>query len=302
MPVPETIELGRGVAVEIRATTADDADALCAFYERFSQRDRYLRFFSAFTPSATWCRSWATVADRGGFGLIAIAHGPDGDEVIAEAGYALQSDGDAELAVAVVPEWRGWLGSYLVELLVQQAARSDIKNLQAEVLLENRPMLALLRHRGAADREHPGGVVRMSIGTVGDLPDWPSAESRRKLLVATGSGRWSGERDAADQGWATTMCRGPSRRGRGGCPVVRGEACPLADGADAIVVMLDPAADETASLVAALRRRRPGIPILAVPPDEGSGELPDGCVAVGATGSETFARVLSLVGMSPESG
>ncbi len=80
--------------------------------------------------------------------------------------------------------------------------------------------------------------------------------------------------------------------------MLRGERCPLADGADAIVVMLDPAEDVTERLVSALREQQPGTAILAVPQGE-EHSVPDGCVEVGATGSETFARVLSVVGMSP---
>ena len=295
----EIIDAGRGRTVEIRPTTGADAEALRRFYEPFSIEDRHRRFLSAFVPTEQWCRSWATIADRGGFGLIAFAHGVDGDEVIGEAGYALQSDGDGEFAVAVAPAWRGWLGIYLVDRLARHAAASGVANLQAEVLLENRPMLAILRHRGAVDLEHPGSVVRMSIGTTGDVPSWPPAESRRKLLVSSASGRWSGEDDALAAGWATAMCRGPNRRGGGGCPVLRGERCPLADGADAIVVLLDPDECTTGRLVAALREQRPGTPILAVPDDRGDRD-PESCVDVGATGRETFARVLSLVGTSPD--
>lgn len=297
----EIIQAGKGRTVEIRPTTAADAEALQALYARFSVEDRHRRFLSAFVPTTAWCASWASIADRGGFGLIAFAHGPDGDEVIAEAGYALQDDGDGEFAVAVAPAWRGWVGIYLVDRLVRHAAAAGIKNLQAEVLLENRPMLAILRHRGAVDLEHPNGVVRSSIGATGDVPTWPPAEQRPKLLIATTSGRWSGEPDADDAGWATAMCRGPERRGSGGCPVLRGERCPLADGADAIVVMLEPGDPTTDQLIASLREQQPGTPILAVP-HAGGTRGPDGCIDVGATGAETFATVLSLVGMSPDGG
>jgi len=301
MPDGEAIDIGKGRTVEIRPTTAADADAIKALYEPFSLEDRHRRFLSAFNPTPAWCASWATVGDRGGFGLIAVAHSAEGDEVIGEAGYALQSDGDAEFAVAVAPAWRGWLGIYLVDRLVRHAAESGIENLQAEVLLDNRPMLAILRHRGAVDLEHPDSVVRVSIGVLGDVPSWPPAETRRKLLVASTSGRWSGEQDAADAGWATAMCRGPNRRGSDGCPVLRGERCPLADRADAIVVMLDPDDDTTGQLVASLRDQQAGTPILAASPTTGE-QLPEGCVEVDATGSETFATVLALVGMSPVAG
>jgi hypothetical protein len=285
--------------MEIRPTTVDDAERLAAVYGALSTSDRYRRFFTAFEPDLDFCRSWASVGERGGFGVIAVVRTADGgrEEVAGEAGYALRPDGDGDLAVTVAPEWRGWLGAYLVDLLARHAAAAGISSLQADVLLENRPMLAVLRHRGAVGLEHPDGTVRLSIGTGRDVPAWPPGESRRRVLVEVPGGRWSGEPAASSAALATALCSGPGRRGHHACPVLEGGRCPLADEADAIVVLLDPADERACRLVELHRERSPGTPVLVreglQPPEDAA------CVTVGPTGEATVEQLLALLGGAP---
>ena len=167
-----------------------------------------------------------------------------------EAGYAMRSDGDGDLAVTVAPNWRGWLGPYLLDVLVRHAAAVGLANLQAEVLLENGPMLSLLSRRDPVAMGHDAGVVRLSIGTTGSGATWPPGEQRPRVLVEVAGRRWSGEQAAEAAGLATAMCAGPAGRGEHGCPVLEGGRCPLADGADAIIVLLDPDDERSAELVA----------------------------------------------------
>lgn len=317
-PFRELIDIGRGRTIEVRETAAGDAQALHGFYAPLSIHDLHRRFFSSWHPTLEWCHDWATVGERGGFGVLAVLHdapaavardadrgegrdgpgvveGAAGGTVIAEAGYAMRSDGDGDLAVTVAPEWRGWLGGYLVDVLVRHASKAGLRNLQAEVLLENRPMLAVLRHRGAVNLEHDNGEVRLTIGTEGSVPTFPVGQQGPKVLVEVGSGRWSGERLANDAGCATAMCGGPDRRARHGCPVLRGERCPLADEADAIVVLFDPADPRTDQLIEAHRRNRPGVPIFVAPRRDDVTPAPEPCIEVGADAAETVDHLLSLL-------
>lgn len=301
-PATEVIDIGRGRTLEIRPTTADDAELIHELYQPMSTDDLHRRFFSAAAPQPKWCRRWASVGERGGHGLIAIVHDGDQHTVIGEAGYALRPDGDGDLAVAVAPGWRGWLGSYLVELLTQHAAAHGIDNLQADVLLENRPMLTILRRRGSVSLEHVDGTVRLTIGTAGYTPSWPPKATGHKLLVAAAGGRWSGERAASQAGCVTAVCSGPSGRTRAGCPVLSGERCPLADDADAIVILLDPDDPRTERLVALHRRQRPGVPIFVSRRFAEAAEIPDGCIVLPTSGSDTVAHVLSMIGSAPQPG
>ncbi len=297
----ESIDIGRDRTLEIRPTTADEAELIYEFYQALSVDDRRRRFFSAFSPPLKWCHDWATVGERGGHGLIAVVHDGDHRLVVGEAGYAVRHDGDGDLAVAVAPAWRGWLGSYLVELLAQHAAAHGIDNLQADVLLENRPMLSILRRRGSINLEQGGGTVRLTIGTVGFVPSWPPKATGHKLLVATPGGRWSGSDAANKAGCVTAVCSGPSGRTRGGCPVLSGEHCSLADNADAIVILLDPDDDRTEQLVALHRERRPGVPIFVSQRIAETAELPAECNELPASGDDSVAHILSMIGSVPQS-
>jgi hypothetical protein len=296
----EMIELADGGRMEVRPTTGEDAARISALYETLSEGDRHRRFFGAFRPHLDWCRQWADVAARGGFGVIAVVH-RDGvpEEVAGEAGYALRDDGDGDLAVTVAPNWRGWLGPYLLDVLVRHAADVGIANLQADVLLENGPMLSVLSRRGPVALGHDSGIVRLSIGTSGPVPSWPPAEARPRVLVEVAGRRWSGEAAAESAGLATAMCAGPSVRRGDGCPVLHGGRCPLADEADAIVVLLDPDDEHSLELVRAHRQQSPGTPVLVrhhTPPSEGVDEL--GCIDVADDGGAVVAQILSLIGRS----
>ncbi len=300
--LPESIELADGGRMEVRSTDAADAERICSLYETLSASDRHRRFFSAFKPGLEWCREWADVGSRGGFGVIAIVHRPgEPDEVAGEAGYALQHDGDGDLAVTVAPTWRGWLGPYLLDLLVRQAAVAGPSNLQADVLLENGPMLSLLKRREPVAMGHDNGVVRLSIGTTGSVPTWPPADRRPRVLVEVAGRRWSGERAAEEAGLATAMCAGPGGRSAHGCPVLEGGRCPLADGADVIIVLLDPNDERSAQLVRAHREQSPGTPVLVRhrSPDIGEPPAPAGCIDIEPDGGAAVAQVLALVGRRP---
>lgn len=293
----ESIELPDGDSIEIRTTRAEDAQAMCELYASLPADDLRLRFFSAFHPGLKWCREWASVADRGGFGVIAVLHDQnvDGehprDRLVAEAGYAMRADGDGDLAVTVAPGQRGWLGSYLVDVLARHAAADGIHNLQAEILLENRPMLRILQHSGAVAFEHACGTVRCSIPTAGAVSGWPPLDHRPRVLVEVAGGRWSGENAAHQAGVNVVLCSGPSRR-RGGCPALNRQRCPLVDDADVIVVALDPDTPEGTELIAHHLERSPDTPVVV---RRGTGSTkPDGCVVVDSFDDDVIGNVLSL--------
>jgi len=301
--------------MSIRTTVAEDAEQISALYGAMGAGDRHRRFFSAFRPHLEWCREWATVGERGGFGVIASvspgvgrgsgglatesgAEGRTDEVVVAEAGYAMRSDGDGDLAITVARGWRGWLGPYLLDVLVRHAAAAGVANLQADVLLENGPMLSLLRRRDPVALGHDDGMVHLSVGTGAPTASWPPDDDRPRVLVEVAGRRWAGERAAERAGLATVMCSGPAGRTHQGCPVLDGGRCPLADDADTIIVLLDPDDERTATLVDAHRRAVPGRPVLvrrSVRDDPGDADA-DGCTEVAGDGEAAVAQVLALIG------
>jgi hypothetical protein len=308
--VVDRFDVADGRVMTVLVTGAGDAERICALYRGLTFDDRRRRFFGAFRPDLEWCEDWATVGERGGHGIVAVVTGAvdadavpsgpvDGEEIAGEAGYAMREDGDGDFAITVADDWRGWLGPYLLDVLIRHAADAGVANLQAEVLLENAPMLSLLRRRDPVSLGHDDGMVRLSVGTVGTVASWPPADDRPKVLVEVAGRRWSGEQAAEDAGLVTAMCSGPAARTRHECPVLRGEPCPLAQDADAIVVLLDPADERTERLVEGHRRMAPGVPVLVRRPtgtDHDAHLDDDMCVDVDPTGAGAVAQVLALIG------
>lgn len=293
------IDLPDGATIEVRPTDSHDAELIRDLYDALPDRDLYRRFFSAYRPDDDWCRSWASVGERGGFGVIALLHHDsdvrNGDpRPIGEAGYALRSDGDGDLAITVAADRRGWLGGYLLDVIVDHAHRSGLANLQADVLVENRQMQSILRHRGAVDLEHDHGTVRLTISTEGFVPSWAPLDPRPRVLVELEGTRWSGERAADRSGLAVAMCSGPSRR-RGGCPVLDGRDCPLVEGADAIVVVRDPADPTTHDLIRAHHESRPSVPVFVRSVDRLPGDLALAVEETPGDVSETVGRLTRAI-------
>jgi hypothetical protein len=262
------LDLGGGRTLTVRPTRPSDVDGLLALFESLSGEDRFRRFFSGFHPRRDFVESWARLAERGGFGIVAVVSGGNGERLVGEAGYTAAPDGRAELAVTVAEDWRGWLGPYLIDVLVGVAAARGVTALEAEVLLENRPMNALLRRRGAVTIERPDWTVaRAMIGTGDDPPPWPPTEGGLRVLVEGSRGRWRGDAAARDAEMAVVGCPGPGQR-RGGCPALAGRPCPLADQADVIVVALPPSDHRAVELLEAHAALHPDVPLATDPTPE----------------------------------
>ena len=150
-----------------------------------------------------------------GFGIVAVVDdGLPGARLVAEVGYVLLANGDAEFGLTVAPDWRGWLGPYLLDVLVGVAAVKGIPNLEADILAENRPMQTVVRRRGAVTMG--GGedftVVRIVIAAASPgRPAWPATPGRHRLLVEAQGGRWAHAADAVRAGFEVLTCGGPDR-------------------------------------------------------------------------------------------
>ena len=186
-----------------------------------------MRFFSGHAPPEDFVEKMTHVAERGGFGLIAVMEEEDGtSRIVGEATYDLLPNGDAELGITVAEKARGWLGPYLLDALVAAAAARGVPNLEADVLVTNRRMLTMLRAWGFAVVEHDPAIVRVAIGTTRRAPSWPGTDERPRLLVEVPGGRWHAEEAARAAGFQVLACPGPML-GWSHCPALRGEPCPL---------------------------------------------------------------------------
>jgi hypothetical protein len=257
------ISLSHGRALVIRPVQPSDVDGLIALYDGLSDDDRYLRFFSLYHPNRPFFERLAAAAERGGYRLVVMLTGERGDEIrmVAEAGYSPCPDGDGELEITVSEGWRGWLGPYLLDALVECAADRGVPNLRADILLTNRAMLAVVRARGYVVSRRPDwSVVSVLIGTSDRPAAWPAGHEKARVLVEAPGGRWPAEEEARAAGLDVLTCPGPSDD-RQRCPVLAGRPCPLAAAADVVVVARPPDDDRWRSLLESHARLHPGIPV-----------------------------------------
>jgi hypothetical protein len=145
--VLDIVSLPGGRTLTVRTVTEADVEGLDALFEGLSDEDRYYRFFNLSHPGRKFLEQLTRAEDDGGYRLVAVVSGP-GESLVAEAGYAILPDGDGEFALTVAAGWRGWLGPYLLDALVAAASARGVPHLQADILLVNVRMLALVSSRG----------------------------------------------------------------------------------------------------------------------------------------------------------
>lgn len=98
--------------------------------------------------------------------------GVAGDDLQAPGGQfcAILPDGNGEFALTVADGWRGWLGPYLLDALVAVAAARGVPNLQADILVSNIRMLALVSNRGYVTLDREASQVRVAIDAAQPRP------------------------------------------------------------------------------------------------------------------------------------
>ncbi len=175
--VLDTVCLSGGRTLTVRTVTQADVEGLDALFEGLCDEDRYYRFFSISHPGRRFLEQMARAEQDGGYRLVAVVSGLQ-DRLVAEAGYVRLPDGNGEFALTIAAGWRGWLGPYLLDALVAAAAARGVPNLQADILLTNARMLALLKQRGYVLLHQQGPEARVAIDAAQARPDAHPATER----------------------------------------------------------------------------------------------------------------------------
>ncbi|ASW54153.1 bifunctional GNAT family N-acetyltransferase/acetate--CoA ligase family protein [Plantactinospora sp. KBS50] len=170
-----------GSTVHLRQIGPADAPAIVAMHGRFSERTRYLRYFSPYPgiPERDLAR-FVTVDhhDREAFVVTS------GDRILAVGRYErLGPDApDAEVAFVVEDAHQGrGIGSVLLEHLAEAARQEGIASFVAEVLPTNGAMLRVFADFGyQVQRQYADGVVHLTF---------PIAPTEQSLAV-----QWRRER------------------------------------------------------------------------------------------------------------
>ncbi|WP_091070492.1 bifunctional GNAT family N-acetyltransferase/acetate--CoA ligase family protein [Micromonospora humi] len=161
---PVDVLLSDGSTVQLRQIRPDDAAAIVAMHARFSERTRYLRYFSPYPriPERDLKR-FVTVDHRDREAFVVLA----GERIVAVGRYERLGPASPEAEVAFVVEdayqGRG-IGSVLLEHLADAAGRHGIVHFVAEVLPANGTMLRVFADFGyQVQRQYADGVVHLSF-------------------------------------------------------------------------------------------------------------------------------------------
>jgi len=160
----ETLRDGR--RLEIRALRPNDRAGLAAAVARSSDQSLYRRFFSlkrSFSESEV--EYFLNVDFINHVALVAVVDEDGRPAIAGGARYIVEQPGMAEIAFAVVDEYQGQgIGAALMRHLAAIAVSAGLKELIAEVLPDNMPMLKVFEKSGfPRSVKHEAQVVHVSL-------------------------------------------------------------------------------------------------------------------------------------------
>ena len=181
----QLVALRSGDVVRIRQVRPDDASALAQAYANLGEQSRYRRFFTVMPqlPEST-LKAAVNVDHVDHEALVAVPL--LSAEIVGECRFIRLPDqpDTAEIGVTVVDAWQGrGLGSALIARLSERAAEAGIEYFTAEVLAENRSMLALLPGLGQVETESRGPVVNARV-ELAEMPRQPGPDLLSLLIAA----------------------------------------------------------------------------------------------------------------------
>ena len=162
---PQAVRLRSGDVVLVRQVRPGDAPALARAYANLGEQSRYRRFFTAIPEIPDSVLTDLTEIDHQDREVL-VALPPLSSEIIGGCQFVRRADrpDTAEVAVTVVDAWQNrGVASALLARLSERALEAGIEYFTAEVLAENRTMLALLPSLGHVETESHGPVVTASV-------------------------------------------------------------------------------------------------------------------------------------------
>jgi acetyltransferase len=145
-----------GERMTIRPIRPEDADAHGAFFDRLSPQDIRYRFFTAVRELSAEQMARLTQIDYDREMAFVAVRDTQGDTV-GVARLVCEADGQSgEFAVIVQADMKGrGLASLLMRRLIDWARERGLRQIIGQVLADNPPMLAFIRHLGFTVKRMP---------------------------------------------------------------------------------------------------------------------------------------------------
>jgi GNAT superfamily N-acetyltransferase len=160
----ETLRDGR--QVEIRAQRPQDREGLKAAIDRASSASLYRRFFGVRREfSEKEASGFLDIDFVSQVALVVVANEGGAANIIGGGRYVVVKPEQAEVAFAVIDEYQGQgIGGALMRHLTAIARAAGLKELIAEVLAENAPMLKVFKKSGLPmHTQIEQGVVHVTL-------------------------------------------------------------------------------------------------------------------------------------------
>jgi len=161
-----------GTAVTVRSIRPADNNSLLEAFKGMDQESVYRRFFSPKKELSPAELEQLTDVDFSTVvALVVTRQSPNGELLIGGGRYVVEARGatGAEIAFMTSGEYRGLgIASLILKHLRHIALDAGVQRFEAEVLAENRPMLAVFRQSGLPmDLKRDGGVVHITLSLAG---------------------------------------------------------------------------------------------------------------------------------------
>ena len=245
------LALAHGRHLVVRDVRPDDAARLASLYATMDDEDRQRRFLCAHHPPAEWFEKLAAPAERGAR-LVAEQRTGTETTLVGEVGDVLLPNGNADLACSFSAA--GEVGSARTSSTGCWTSRPGAVSPTSRRTCSPSTgrCSRCCAERGALVLEHDGwNTITVRVGTTESVASWHGDGDRPRVLVEAPGGRWSGE-DA--------LKSAPSAQHR--CPALECRRCPLADGADTVIVRYPVGDTRWEALIEAHRRQHPEVAVL----------------------------------------
>jgi len=173
--------LRNGVPVSVRPLRPDDRERIAKAFGKLDRESIYTRVFSYKGQlSEAELDRIVNVDPRREVALVVTTGVGDDEAIIASARYfegePRAGGRTAEVAFLVEEDYQGLgIAGRLLSALARIAAANGIERLEAEVLAENKPMLAVFARSGLPMSRCPeGGVVHLTLSLGSPAPDAPA--------------------------------------------------------------------------------------------------------------------------------